>query len=346
MGCTPNLRSAHDNPEAVSEAIAKEISRGHTHGPFHTPPFALFHASPIGIVDKKDGSHRLILDLSNNHAGSVNEGISIDEFTVTYCSFDDAVSMVLAAGPTPYMAKVDIKHAFRLCPVHPSEWPLLCFHWLGSFFFDSCLPFGLRTSPFIFNSFADALLWILTAVLSIHSIIHYLDDFFLCHSSSSACQQDMSRLTGLFAYLGVPLAPGKLCGPAQVMTFLGIEIDAVQRIARLPADKFAALLRLIHAWHDKTSCTKRDLLSLIGHLSFAAKVVKPGRLFLRRLIDVSSSVSQLHHRIHLSAETKEDIVWWSTFLPTWNGVSYLQDPPISSDDIHHFKCVCCWDWGR
>ena len=37
LGCPPNLRSARDNPEAVSEAIAKEISRGHTHGPFHTP---------------------------------------------------------------------------------------------------------------------------------------------------------------------------------------------------------------------------------------------------------------------------------------------------------------------
>ena len=334
LGCTPNLRSARDNPDAVSAAIVKEITRGHTHGPFPTPPFTHFHASPIGIVDKKDGSHRLILDLSNNHAGSVNEGISNDEFAVSYCSFDDAVSMVLSVGPTPFMAKVDIKHAFRLCPVHPSEWPLLCFHWLGSFFFDSCLPFGLRSSPFIFNSFADALLWILTSILAIQLVIHYLDDFFLCHSSFSACQRDMRRLCDLFAHLGVPLAPEKVCGPAQTLTFLGIEIDTVHRVARLPADKLAALLALVHSWHDRSSCTRRELLSLIGHLSFAAKVVKPGRLFLRRLIDTSSSVSQLHHRIHLSAETKEDITWWRTFLPTWNGVSFLQDNPISSDDIY------------
>ena len=207
LGCTPNLRSARDNPDAVSTAIAKEVARGHTHGPFLSPPFAHFHASPIGIVDKKDGSHRLILDLSNNHAGSVNEGISNEEFAVSYCSFDDAVAMVLAVGPTPYMAKVDIKHAFRLCPVHPSEWPLLCFHWLGSYFFDSRLPFGLRSSPFIFNSFADALLWILVNVLCILWVIHYLDDFFLCHSSVTACQRDMTHLMDLFHSLGVPLAP-------------------------------------------------------------------------------------------------------------------------------------------
>ena len=60
------------------------------------------------------------------------------------------------------------------------------------------------------------------------------------------------------------------------------------------------------SWGDESTCTKRELLSLMGHLSFAVKVVKPGRLFLQCLIDVSSSVTQLHHRIHLSADTKAE----------------------------------------
>jgi hypothetical protein len=336
QGCRPNLRSTQDDPGSVSRALSQEISRGHSHGPFPAPPFDPFHASPLGIVSKKGGSHRLILDLSDHHDGSVNAGISPEEFAVSYCSFDDAVSLVLDAGPTPFMAKVDIKHAFRLCPVRPSDWPLLCFHWLGSYFFDSRLPFGLRSSPFIFNSFADALHWILSSVLSLRRVIHYLDDFFLCHSSLPACAADMRRLISLFDHLGVPLAPAKVCGPARTLTFLGIEIDSVLRVARLPADKFAALLSLLAAWRDRRRCSKRDLLSLIGHLSFAAKVVKPGRLFLRRLIDLSTTVPGLHHRIRLSADSREDILWWLSFLPTWNGVSILQAPPVSSADLHLF----------
>ena len=146
-----NLRSALDNPEATSAAIQKEVDRGHTLGPFVHPPFDPCHTSPIGIVDKRDGSHRLILDLSSNHAGSVNEGISLEEFSVSYCSFDDAVTLVLGAGPTPFMAKVDIKHAFRLCPVRPAEWALLCYTWAGQYYCDTRLPFGLRSSPFIFE---------------------------------------------------------------------------------------------------------------------------------------------------------------------------------------------------
>ena len=189
--CATNLRSALSNPAAALHTIQREVSRGHTHGPFHAPPFQPCHTSPIGLVDKPDGSHRLILDLSNLAAGSVNDGISIDEFSVAYCSFDDAVALLLDAGPLPFMAKVDIKHAFRLCPVAPSDWPLLCFRWDGLYYFDSCLPFGLRSPPFIFNSFADALTWALSYHLRIRSVIHYLDDFFLCHSSFHACHTDM-----------------------------------------------------------------------------------------------------------------------------------------------------------
>ena len=333
---TSNLQSALSNPAATAQAIQKEVSRGHTHGPFWEPPFHPCHTSPIGIVAKKDGSFRLILDLSSNHAGSVNECIDIDEVSMKYCSFDDAVELLLDAGPKPFMAKVDIKHAFRLCPVHPDEWPLLCFMWAGAFFFDSCLPFGLRSSPFIFNSFADALLWYLANPLAIERIIHYLDDFFLCHVSFDACQADMQRLISLFHHLGVPLAPDKVCGPTTCITFLGIEIDTIDRTIRLPADKFKDLLDLLTAWEGKQGCVKRELLALIGHLSFAAKVVKPGRLFLRRLIDASTSVSQLHHHIHLSHDTKEDITWWRTFLPSWNGIAYIQDHPISSNDLHLF----------
>ena len=58
-----NLLSALRNAPAVSAAIAKELSWGHTSGPFCFPPLAPFHCSPLGVVPKKDGTFRIILDL-------------------------------------------------------------------------------------------------------------------------------------------------------------------------------------------------------------------------------------------------------------------------------------------
>ena len=70
--------------------------------------------------------------------------------------------------------------------------------------------------------------------------------------------------------------------------------------------------------------TKRDLLSLIGFLSFACRVVKPGRMFLRRLIDLSTSVSSNNFFISINAEARLDLQWWQEFLPEWNGVEIIQ----------------------
>ena len=57
-------------------------------------------------------------------------------------------------------------------------------------------------------------------------------------------------------------------------------------------------------------------------------------MFLRRLIDLSTSVHKLHHHISLNSEAREDIKWWLEFLPSWNGISMFQEDVISSDSLH------------
>lgn len=325
-----NLLSADQNPMAVTEAIARELVRGHTSGPFLEPPFEQFHCSPLGAVPKKDGTHRIILDLSSPKGDSINDGISPTAYSVHYSSFDDAVSMVRSVGTSAFLAKLDIKHAFRLCPVRPDQWHLLGFSWNQGFFFDTRLPFGSRSSPFIFNTFADLLWWILVHIGGIQLIMHYLDDFLICGYNMEECQGSMQCMQSLTTEIGVPLADDKTVGPSQVLPFLGIELDARRQEIRLPSDKLHELLNSLHVWQNRKKCTKRELLSLIGVLSFAAKVVKPGRMFLRRLIDLSTTVSCLHHHITLNSESRADIQWWLDFLPGWNGVAMMQPDPFTS----------------
>ena len=81
---------------------------------------------------------------------------------------------------------------------------------------------------------------------------------------------------------------------------------------------------------------ERELLSLIGSLSFACKVVKPGRIFLRRLVDLSTSVSRLSHHITINSEAQADIHWWNQFLSSWNGIEFIQSKPVSSDSLNLF----------
>ena len=331
-----NLLSSLENPAGVSEAIQKELTRGHTSGPFSSPPFPFTHCSPIGAAPKPDGSVRLILDLSSPRGDSVNDGISQEDFACKFSNFDDAVTIVQRLGPNAWLSKIDIKHAFRICPVLPSQWPLLCFQWMGSFYTDTRLPFGSRSSPFIFNEFAQALAWIISFVGGVAFLIHYLDDFFFANTTQQRCQRDMEIFLSLCERLGVPIASDKTEGPERCLTYLGIEIDAQNMCIRLPADKLTKLKKLLKQWSHKRKVLKKDLLSLIGFLSFACKVIKPGRLMLRRLIDLSTTVKSDFHYIYLNAETREDIKWWNEFLPDWNGVSVIQQAFVSSEDLQLF----------
>ena len=108
-------------------------------------------------------------------------------------------------------------------------------------------------------------------------------------------------------------------GPKQQMVYLGILIDAAAQIIMLPEVKLVKLKSTLLMWSEKSVCTKRELLSLIGSLSFASKVLRPGRIFLRRLIDLSTSVKSLEDVNQVSPEAQLDIAWWGEFLPAWNG---------------------------
>jgi hypothetical protein len=66
---------------------------------------------------------------------------------------------------------------------------------------------------------------------------------------------------------------------------------------------------------------KIQLQQLIGKLNWAARAVRGGRTFLRRLIDLSNSVKRKHHYIDMNAMAKADLDWWCQFMEVFNGTT-------------------------
>ena len=115
----------------MTAKIKKEIQAGRIAGPFSDAPFQVFHVSPLGVVPKKNpGEFRLIHHLSypKGHHISVNDGISVEDSTVTYASIQQAIHIIQRLGRGCYMAKTDIESAFvsyRYTPQTTSYWALL-----------------------------------------------------------------------------------------------------------------------------------------------------------------------------------------------------------------------------
>ena len=108
-----------------------------------------------------------------------------------------------------------------------------------------------------------------------------------------------------------------------LIVFLGIELDLVTMELRLLADKLARLRQLVTHWHGKKECRKRDLLSLIGVLSHACKVIKAGHSLVRRLIDLSKVVKYPDHFVRLNRQARSDLEWLHVFAASWNGASIM-----------------------
>lgn len=92
---------------------------------------------------------------------------------------------------------------------------------------------------------------------------------------------------------------------------------------------------MLSQWLKYKFCTKKSLESLVGYLHDASTVIKPGRTFTRRLLDLLKSA---HHRsarsfLRLNVEARSDIAWWFCFIEKWNGLSMMRSSKLSCPDV-------------
>ena len=165
------------------------------------------------------------------------------------------------------MAKFDVESAYCIIPVHSDDCYLLGIKWQGEYFTDLALPFGLRSAPLMFSSFADLLEWILKHNYEVQFLLHYLDDFHtLGPLDSPVCQQNLDICVLQFSEGGIPLHPDRLQGPSMCLTVLGTELDSLTFRACLSQEKFDHIAALLDTWSSKQHCTRRELESFIGDL--------------------------------------------------------------------------------
>ena len=145
-------------------------------------PFRIFKFHQLAWYLKRIQTHSpqfFNLSYPKSGSSSIIYGISKDDFSLQYVTIDDAIQGIKRLGPGCFLAKTDIKSAFRLIPIHPSDYELLGIYWVGKCYYDRVLPFGLRSVPSIFNQLSDALEWILINKCNITFACHILDDFLL-----------------------------------------------------------------------------------------------------------------------------------------------------------------------
>ena len=222
-----NAPSAASHQQVVQAFIQDQVDNGYMLGPFSQVESPNILVSRLGAIPKKAaGKWRVIVDLSSPSGYSVNDNLRRNLTHVAYASVEDAAVLMHILGRDTLMAKIDIRSAYRMVPIHPEDRWSLGVIWDKAVYVDCQLPFGLASAPAIFNAMADALEWILRS-RGIRAIIHYLDDFLVLGApASDKCQRALELTIRTCDELGVPLAMDKVEGPCNILTFLGIELNS------------------------------------------------------------------------------------------------------------------------
>ena len=340
-----NAPSAETHSQVISSFLQEQVQQGFMVGPLSPHLCSHIRLSRMAVVPKKTpGKFRVIVNLSAPVGGSVNDNIHRDLTHVAYSSIDDAALLIHHLGQHALMAKIDIRNAYRLIPVHPDDRQCLGVSWHGQVFVDCQLPFGLASSPAIFSAVAEALEWILRS-RGVRCIMHYLDNFLLLGApGTDECEQALRMTLSTCAELGVPLALDKIEGPATQLDFLGINLNSSSMSVSLPLRKISDLHHLLLHWSRQRSVRDvHQFQSLIGHLVLATQVVPLGKAFLNRLFPMAQDLRPGQAR-RLNAETRADILWWLSFCQRWSGISTQQFLLLRDPDRHLFTDAS-GSWG-
>ena len=168
------------------------------------------------------------MDRSRPLAFSANSYMDLDHYK--YTTVDEAACK---AKPGFWLAKIDLKHAYRGVGTHPSSWKVTGMSWLfqgttdTTFLFDKRLPFGARTSPMIFHRLTQSVRRMMAR--RGFTVLAYLDDFLIIESSQQQCQIAVDTLISLLQSLGFTINWSKVVQPSQSLYFLGVEMDTVNR---------------------------------------------------------------------------------------------------------------------
>ncbi|UYV74754.1 K02A2.6-like, partial [Cordylochernes scorpioides] len=140
-------------------------------------------SSPVTLVTKRDKTKRFCIDYRK-----VNELISSDVHPLP--RIEDILDHLAQAK---YFSTADISSAYWQVPIHPDSRPLLAFATLERLYQPTRLPFGLKTSPQIYER-------AISQVLQRHGldcVAHYFDDFIIY---SNTLEEHQNHLRQFFAF--------------------------------------------------------------------------------------------------------------------------------------------------
>ena len=286
----------------VKAEIDKLLSKGVIEACDHEPGE---YISSIFLREKKDGTHRVILNLKH-----LNKFVQYRHFKME--TLDIAVKLI---KPGAFAGSLDLKDGYYHVPIWQGHTKYLKFWFNGTLYKYVALPNGLKSGPQIFTKIMKVAFSVLRK--QGHESAVYLDDSYLQGDNRHMCEINIRETALWLMESGFVIHPIKsVLEPTQVITHVGFVLDLVSMEISLPADKVRGIKQscehLAHQQHPAI----REVAKVIGSIVASFPAVPYGKLHYRCLeMDKIRALTQnqgdFARPMSLSAGTINELKWWA-----------------------------------
>ena len=152
------------------------------------------------------------------------------------------MKMCMGSGVSCHVGKSDMSMAFRHIPLGEQDWPLLILkakHPITGRYYSyvhKCLPFGAAISCAIFQDFSNSVAH-KVSYKNNKPVLNYLDDFFFAAFLCWLCNQQVNTFLQICQMINFPASFEKTYWGTKLLVFLGLLLDTVEQMVRIPKEK-------------------------------------------------------------------------------------------------------------
>lgn len=270
------------------------------------------YISTIFIVPKPNGKFRPVINLKY-----LNEYVHYDHFK------QETFKVVLELlQQNDFLTSVDLQDAYFSIPIHKDYQKYLKFSWNGSLYQFVCLPFGLKSAPFVFTKVLKPVYaWFRQQNIRCS---YYIDDSLNMNQGKEVCSKNTGTIIDKLSDLGYVVNKKKsVLIPTQRIIFFGFLIDSVQFRVYLTDEKIQKIWNLATLLMKKGVVIVRQLASFIGSIINAFYAVLEGPLHYRNLernkIMGLGSNYNFDNTVTLSESSIKELEWWVCNIVKKNG---------------------------
>ena len=259
----PLVHSGYANPtksRSLKEALLDLIGKRVVEKVVIKSSLAFYNR--LFLVPKPNRKWRPILDLSQ-----LNLYLKASSFKM---ETPETIRLSLQTGE--WVTLLDFSDAYFHIPINQRSRKYLRFFLSNQTFQFTALPFGLATAPLEFTKVVkEVKLMAQARGIRIHQ---YLDDWLPRAQCRETCLQHTQILLALCRQLGwvVNMKKSEL-EPQQIFNFVGYWFDLVSGWVLPTRDRWIALQEKLNFIKNRSSCTVRQFMSLIGLLTATEKQV-------------------------------------------------------------------------